>query len=180
MPFPVTLGQRTVIGLAPGGAALGEDYSNCVLVWVLEHIQNSPGRPRLAKVGWVDRVEEPRVGLAGPMAFYEAPPRRRARPSSPLRDVALFGRGRCDRSGGGRRVMTGTQVDGNDLLRQRMEAEELRRIIESAKRNSDTERRRDSGVPSCTRKGAQLLPAHWRGSAIDFDKTTVGRFRDFG
>ena len=128
----------------------------------------------------MDRVEEPRVGLAGPMAFHEAPPRRRARPSSPLRDVALFGRGRCDRSGGGRRVMTGTQVDGNDLLRQRMEAEELRRIIESAKRNSDTERRRDSGVPSCTRKGAQLLPAHWRGSAIDFDKTTVGRFRDFG
>ncbi len=157
-------GGQTANGLSsvwpPSGAALGEDYSNCVPVWVLEHIQNSPGRPRLAKVGWVDRAEEPRVGLAGPMAFHEAPPRRRARPSSPLRDLAFFGRGRSDRSGGGRRAMTGTQVDGNDLLRQRTEAEELRRIIESAKRNSDTERRRDSGVPSCTRKGATLLPAH--------------------
>src|SRR5439155_3782439 len=84
------------------------------------------------------------------------------RPSSRLRDVALFGRGRPDRPGGSRRAMTGTQVDGNDLLQQRVEAEELRRIIESAKRNSDTERRRDSGVPSRTRQGATLLPAQRR------------------
>src|SRR5437773_8613466 len=69
-----------------------------------------------------------------------------------------MGGGRGGRSGGGRRAMTGTQVDGNDLLRQRMEAEELRRIFEPAKRNSDTERRRDSGVPSCTRKGHNSCP----------------------
>jgi len=85
-----TIGQRTVIGLAPGEAALGEDYSNCVPVWVLEHIQNSPGRPRLAKVGWVDRAEEPRVGLAGRIAFQEARPRRRASTLQPIARRCAF------------------------------------------------------------------------------------------